>query len=40
MLITEDGEQHVVAPSPAATLALVALSQADTVMLWDPDGAP
>jgi hypothetical protein len=38
LLITEDGGRHVVAPSPEATLALVALSQADTVMLWDPDG--
>jgi hypothetical protein len=38
LLITEDGERHVVAPSPEATLALVALSQADTVMLWDPEG--
>jgi hypothetical protein len=38
MFITEDGERHVVAPSPASTLALVALSQADTVLLWDPAG--
>jgi hypothetical protein len=27
-----------VAPSPTSTIALVALSQADTVLLWDPDG--
>jgi hypothetical protein len=38
MLITEDGERYFLTPSPASTLALVALSQADTVLLWDPDG--
>jgi hypothetical protein len=38
LLITEDDERHVVSPSPAATSALVALSQADTVLLWDPEG--
>lgn len=38
LLITEDDERHVVAPSPASTVALVALAQADTVLLWDPDG--
>jgi hypothetical protein len=38
MLITEDEEQHFVAPSPTSTIALVALSQADTVLLWDPEG--
>jgi hypothetical protein len=38
LLITEDGERHVVAPSPTSTIALLALSQADTVLLWDPDG--
>jgi hypothetical protein len=38
LIITEDGGRHVVAPSPEATLALVALSQADTVMIWDPEG--
>jgi hypothetical protein len=37
MLITEDGERHVVAPSPDSTVALIALAQADTVLLWDPD---
>lgn len=36
LLVTEDGERHVVVPSPAATTALVALSQAGTVLLWDP----
>jgi hypothetical protein len=38
MMITEDGERHFVAPSPASTTALVALSQADTALLWDPEG--
>jgi predicted nucleic acid-binding Zn ribbon protein len=38
LLITEDDERHVVAPSPASTVALVALARADTVLLWDPDG--
>jgi hypothetical protein len=38
MLMTDDGQRHYLAPSPASTLALVALSQADTVLLWDPDG--
>jgi hypothetical protein len=38
LLITEDDQRHLVAPSPASTIALVALSQADTVLLWDPDG--
>ncbi|HEX6527836.1 MAG TPA: hypothetical protein VF070_48625 [Streptosporangiaceae bacterium] len=36
MFITEDDQRHVVAPSPAATSALIALTQADTVLLWDP----
>jgi predicted nucleic acid-binding Zn ribbon protein len=36
MIITEDDQQHVVAPSPAAMAALVALTQANTVLLWDP----
>jgi hypothetical protein len=38
MLMTEEGERHVISPSPASTLALVALSQADTVLPWDPEG--
>jgi hypothetical protein len=36
MIVTEDDQRHVVAPSPAATTALIALTQADTVLLWDP----
>jgi len=38
MLITEDDQRHFLSPSPVSTLALVALSQADTVLLWDPEG--
>ena len=36
MMVTEDDQRHVVAPSPAAMTALIALTQADTVLLWDP----
>jgi hypothetical protein len=39
MIVTEDDQQHVVAPSPAAMaalVALVALAKADTVLAWDP----
>jgi hypothetical protein len=36
MIVTTDDRQHVVAPSPAAMTALVALAQADTVLVWDP----
>jgi hypothetical protein len=36
LIITEDDERHVVAPSPEAMTALVALTQSDTVLLWDP----
>src|SRR5207248_4949287 len=36
MIVTSDDRHHVVAPSPAAMAALVALAQADTVFVWDP----
>jgi hypothetical protein len=36
MMVTGDDQRHVVAPSPAAMAALIALTQADTVLLWDP----
>lgn len=36
MIVTDDDQQHILAPSPAAMTALVALTQADTVLLWDP----
>jgi hypothetical protein len=37
MFVTEDDEKHFVAPSPAAVTALVALTQAPTILLWDPE---
>ena len=36
MIVTEDDQQHVVSPSAAAMTGLIALTQADTVLLWDP----
>ena len=36
MVVTEDDEQHTMAATPAAVSAVVALSQADTVLGWDP----
>jgi hypothetical protein len=36
LIVTDDDQQHTLAPSPAAMTALVALSQADTILLWDP----
>jgi hypothetical protein len=36
MMVTADGQQHHAAPSPAAMTALLALAQADTILLWDP----
>jgi hypothetical protein len=36
MIVTSDDRQHVVAPSPEAMTAVVALAQADTVLVWDP----
>jgi len=36
MIVTEDDQRHVAAPSPAAMTALIALIQADTVLAWDP----
>ena len=38
LIITEDGQRHVVPASPASVTALAALAQADTVMAWDPEG--
>jgi len=35
MLVTDDDQQHTIAPSPAAMTALVALTRADTVLLRD-----
>jgi len=36
MIVTEDDQTHVVAPSLASMTALIALTQAGTVLLWDP----
>jgi hypothetical protein len=36
MLVTADGQQHTVAPSPASMTALLALAKADAILLWDP----
>lgn len=36
MFITEDGERHYASASPAEMSALVALTQAPTLLLWDP----
>jgi hypothetical protein len=38
MIVTQDDQKHVIAPSPEAMTALIALTQSDTVLLWDPDG--
>jgi hypothetical protein len=36
MIVTEDDEIHTMPASPASVSAVVALSQADTVLAWDP----
>ena len=36
LIVTDDDQRHVLAPSPAATTALIALARADTVLMWDP----
>jgi hypothetical protein len=40
MIVTSDGEQHTIAPSPAAATTLLALAQAErtsgAILLWDP----
>ena len=35
-IVTEDDQRHVAAPDAAAMTALIALTQADTVLAWDP----
>lgn len=37
MVVTDDGQVHTMAASPASMTALVALSQADTVLAFDPE---
>jgi hypothetical protein len=36
MIVTEDDERHTMPTTPASISAVVALSQADTVLFWDP----
>lgn len=36
MIVTEDGQRHELPASAASVTAVVALAQADTVMMWDP----
>jgi hypothetical protein len=36
MFVTEDDQRHVAAPSAETVTALIALTQADTVLAWDP----
>jgi hypothetical protein len=36
MIVTADDQQHAINPSPDAMTALMALTQADTIPLWDP----
>ncbi len=36
MIVTVDDEVHTMAASPTSVSAVVALSQADTVLAWDP----
>lgn len=36
MLVTDDGDQHFASASSAEMCALIALTQAKAVLLWDP----
>jgi hypothetical protein len=36
MIVTEDDQHYTVPTSPASVSAVVALSQAETVLVWDP----
>ncbi len=38
LLVDEDGNRHTLEPSPAAMTAIIAMTQAETVLLWDPNG--
>ena len=40
MIVTADGQQHTVAPRPAAMTALLALARAGAVLLWDREARP
>jgi hypothetical protein len=36
MLVTEDGAQHTIVPSPAAVPGILALARPGVILLWDP----
>jgi hypothetical protein len=36
MIVTDDDKQYTAAPSPASLTGLLALAQANTILLWDP----
>lgn len=36
MIVTDDDQRHVAVPAAAAMTALIALTQAGTVLAWDP----
>jgi hypothetical protein len=36
MIVTADGEQHTISPSPASMTALLTLAKTDAILLWDP----
>jgi hypothetical protein len=36
MIVTDDDQYHTMPASPTTMTALVALTQADTVLAWDP----
>lgn len=38
LVVTEDGQRHELQPSAQAMAALVALTRASGVLLWDPQG--
>src|ERR1700761_1307570 len=37
MIVTADGGKHILAPSPAAMTALLAMAKSDVILLWDPE---
>jgi hypothetical protein len=36
MIVTTDGHQHTIGPSPASMTALLTLAKTDAILLWDP----
>src|SRR5262245_22237510 len=38
MMVTADGQQHTISPSPASMTALLAIAQTGAILLWDPAG--